>query len=207
MDHRLVRTKTTTALLRALADLENEQVWVEFDRRYRPILCGLARRCGLGEEDAADAAQQTLFEFARDYRAGKYKQERGRLRSWLMGIARHRMRNAQRACFREAGWRGDSALRTVSDDDELDRIWDDEQERAIIQRSVGLLRERTNFTEGTLQAFEMLIFDGLPANEVASAFGKSKAEVYRIKNRVSMRLREIVTEVRQSYEEPSGDDP
>ena len=79
-------TRTTTALLEALLDPADDEVWQDFDRRYRPILIAFAQRLGLPDEDAA---QDTLTRFVRSYREGKYDRDRGRLRSWIIGIARH----------------------------------------------------------------------------------------------------------------------
>src|SRR5262249_475580 len=85
------RTTTTTLLLESLKDPGNQSVWREFDGRYRSIIIGFARNLGLNEEDAHEVAQQTLTEFVRDFSNGKYKRDRGRLRSWIIGIAQHRI--------------------------------------------------------------------------------------------------------------------
>ena len=49
-------TRTTSALLNSLRDPANGAAWGELDGRYRPILFNLARRAGLSDADAADAA-------------------------------------------------------------------------------------------------------------------------------------------------------
>ena len=46
-------TRPTTALLEALLDPADDEIWQDFDRRYRPILIAFARRLGLPDEDAA----------------------------------------------------------------------------------------------------------------------------------------------------------
>ena len=90
-------TRTTTHLLEGLFDPAADSVWQEFDRRYRPIIVGLARKMGLADEDAADVAQETLVRFIKAYRAGQYHREKGRLRSWIIGIAIYRIADARRA--------------------------------------------------------------------------------------------------------------
>ena len=40
----LRRTTTTTALLEALMDTEDQMVWRAFDERFRPIITGLPGR-------------------------------------------------------------------------------------------------------------------------------------------------------------------
>ena len=110
-------SKTTTQLLEALHDEGNEVAWQAFDDRHRPIVFGVARRLGLSEEDAADVAQQSIVEFLQAYKRGAYERERGRLRSWLVGIARFRSLDALRRRKRALGERSAtcaSRLRRVS---------------------------------------------------------------------------------------------
>ena len=42
---------TTSAMLNGLKDESDGAVWDQFDRRYRPILYGFARRLGMYESD------------------------------------------------------------------------------------------------------------------------------------------------------------
>jgi len=85
----ILATRTTTRLLDALRDKSNEPIWGQFDARYRPVLAGLARRLGLRDTDADEVAQQSLVEFMCAYREGRYDRSKGRLSSWLLGIAHH----------------------------------------------------------------------------------------------------------------------
>ena len=82
---------TTTALLEGLFDPANQELWRHFDERYRPVIIAFARRLGVEPTDAADIAQETLVQFLRDYREGKYDRNRGRLHCWIIGIAKHRI--------------------------------------------------------------------------------------------------------------------
>src|SRR5690348_2881849 len=104
------RLTTTTQLLDSLSDESNREVWAGFDTRYRPILEGVARRLGLPPEDAADVAQETLARFARDYRLGKYERGKGRLRTWILSIARARSIDLLRAKSRSNAQQGGTEL-------------------------------------------------------------------------------------------------
>ena len=55
--------RTTTALLTGLLDPKNAAAWELSDKRYRPILVGFARNCGLMDDDAAEIAQATIVRF------------------------------------------------------------------------------------------------------------------------------------------------
>jgi RNA polymerase sigma-70 factor (ECF subfamily) len=197
----LQTTSTATQLLCELHDPENASAWRAFDARYRPIVFALARRLGLGQEDAADVAQQALTEFVVAYRAGRYHRERGRLRSWVIAIAKHRAVDSLRRRGREAGWRGDSMLAQVPDDEVLEGVWDSELERHILGMAMQEFRDQDRLHAETWRAFELVALEGRPPAEVAEACGKSVAEIYRIKNRITRRLREIVDRIRPLYKE------
>ena len=81
-------TATNTELLIGLADPQNRAVWQMFHDRYRPLLITFAKRLGLKEADAEDAAQEALIAFVASYQDGKYQRDKGRLRTWLSAIAR-----------------------------------------------------------------------------------------------------------------------
>jgi len=191
---------TTTLLLQSLLDAGNTEVWQEFDARYRPIIIGVARRLGLSPEDAADSAQETLAQFVRDYRGGRYDRDRGRLRAWLIGIARHRILDLQRARARQRDKGGHTELADVPDEARLSEIWEVEHERMILCRAMSELREGTRTSPNTLRAFEMLVIEERPAEHVATECGMQVAEVYRIKHRLTKRLREIVERLNRVYE-------
>ena len=194
-------TRTTTRLLEGLFDPAAEAVWQEFDRRYRPIIVGLARKLGLPEEDAADVAQETLARFVKAYRAGEYDRNRGRLRSWIIGIAKYRITDAIRARADRRGWRGDSIISGVPEQRTLDAIWDTERRQAILRQAIDELRAESKTSEKTIRTFEMLTFHRRPAAAVAEELGMTLNDVYQAKNRVAGRLREIVARLEALYDE------
>ena len=192
-------TTTTSALLDALRSPDNHEVWWEFDRRYRPIVERFGMRLGLAAEDAADVAQQTLVEFSRDYAAGRYERERGRLRAWIIGIARHRALDLLRSRAKRRRQRGSSALVGLPEP-ELEHIWDEEREQAIFDRALQELWEHSRAAPRTLAVFKHVAIQGESPAEVARRFELSVDEVYRVKNRMTGRLRELVERLREEYE-------
>jgi RNA polymerase sigma-70 factor (ECF subfamily) len=195
------RTTTTSQLLRDLLDDSADDAWREFDQRYRGIIIGLGRRLGLDQEAAEEAAQQALAEFARDYRAGRYDRSKGRLTAWLLGIARHRILDAGRSMARRRPQRGESALGALPDEDEMSQMWEAQRERAVLQQALRELRENTRTDPKTMHAFELFVLHETPAQMVAETCDISTAEVYRIKNRLTKRLREIVARLTRIYSE------
>ncbi|MDG1899506.1 MAG: sigma-70 family RNA polymerase sigma factor [Phycisphaerales bacterium] len=195
-----MRTTTTTALLEGLYDVEDGVVWQVFDDRYRPIIVGVCRRLGLSDSEADDTAQETLIQFLRDYREGRYSRDRGRLRSWIVGIARHRVIDYQRARGRRKEKLGHSSAMEVPDETAVEQLWDQEFERSILRQSVEELRRSTRTSEKSIRAFEMLIFDRMAPERVAEDLDMKPHDVYVAKSRVTTKLREIVERLKNLYE-------
>ncbi len=193
-------TRTTTKLLDALLDLSNEPAWAQIDARYRPVIGGLARRLGLSTTDAEEVAQQTLAAFVREYRDGRYDRTKGRLSSWILGIARNTALHLRRTNQRPAGAAA-ALLPDIPGEPDLRPIWDDERDRSIFDRAMGMLRDETAVDDRTLKAFELVALRGAPASAAADQCGMSVDQVYVAKSRVTKRLRDLVAELTEAFEE------
>lgn len=190
---------TSTALLNGLHDPRNEEIWREFDGRFRPLLVSFGRRLGLDTADAADVAQETLLQFVRDYRAGKYDRSRGRLGAWLMGIARHRLQDARRSKIARREVRGESALAMLCDETEFSAIWDAECRQAVLEEALRELSQSSRVTKQTWQAFRMHVVDQVSVEDVAVRLGTTIKAVYLAKHRYLRRLRETVEMMNERY--------
>lgn len=197
------RTATSTSLLDALGDAGNDGIWSEFDARYRPVMARLARRMGLDEAEADDAVQESLLEFVRDFRAGRYERGRGRLHSWLLAIVRNRVRDALERRWRRGEQRGDSILGQLGDPGmaELERVWEAELEAELLRRAFDLLRRASELEPGTIAIFEDYAVRELGAEEVARRHAVPPSAVYVAKSRCLKRLRELREELRAAFED------
>ena len=197
--------RTTTALLVGLFDPANAAAWELFDRRYRPILIGFARNCGLNDGDAAELAQATIVRFVEEYRAGKYDRGRGRLGAWLVTIARYRLLDQPRRGAPARVARGESAMVDLDDERSVSAVYEAERRMAVLREALDELRERTKTDPKTIRAFELLFYQGMSVQAVAADLGMSAHDVYLAKSRVAGKLREIVTRIESEYEEAPGD--
>lgn len=193
------RTTTTTLLLEGLFDSQNEAAWREFHERYTPTIVAFAQRLGLSADDAADVAQETLSKFLTEYRAGKYDRSRGRLRSWIVGIARWRVADLRRARAGRREIQDDLAVDELPDDESLTRLWEQEHRATLLRNALAELRENSRFGASTLEAFERYVLEQQPPADVAARLGISVADVYMAKNRVAERLREIILRLEAAY--------
>jgi RNA polymerase sigma-70 factor (ECF subfamily) len=192
---------TTTVLLDSLKDPARDSVWIEFDARYRPILIAFGRQFGLNQLDAEEVAQETLGEFLRAYREGRYDRTKGRLSSWIISIAQNRALMRRRSLVRRAAARGESGLVDLRNPADLTQVWQLEQERAIFARAWDILCTMGRTEERTLEAFELVAMRGMPADVVAAECGMTVDEVYLAKSRVTRRLRQLIQDLTRAYED------
>jgi RNA polymerase sigma-70 factor (ECF subfamily) len=186
-------TRTSTALLEGLRDSGDESAWREFEARYRPLVFAVARRLGLQDADAEDAAQETLAAFVQAYREHRYDREKGRLRQWLRGIACHKVRDLLRRRGREvsASDRTDAErmLEQVPDA-HAQSAWDDEWSKAVLRDCLEQVRGEVE--PQTFEAFLLFALREWPARRVAEHLQISEAVVYQSKSRVLKRVRELI---------------
>jgi RNA polymerase sigma-70 factor, ECF subfamily len=189
-----MNTITNTDLLVGLKDRNNDSVWQDFFSRYQPMLVAFAKRLGLREDDAQDAAQEALMAFVSAYREGGYDRDKGRLRTWLFGIASHKIRDLQRKRRGKEIMIVDNPDTTgffnkVPDDQEVSGVWDAEWQKAMLRQCMEEVRKQVK--PNTMKAFELFAVQGLPAEKVAEQLGITENAVWIAKNRVLSRLREV----------------
>lgn len=191
---------TTTELLERLAATSDDDAWRLLDGRMRPVLLSVVRKLGLSADEADEVVQQTLAEVFEGYAKGQYQRDRGRLRSWIISIARHATIDVFRRRGRVAG-----ALQAldpeVPDEQGMTRIWEGEWEQHLACEAMLKLRSSSQVDARTIQAFELFALRGVPVMDVAATCGMSPSQVYVAKNRVAERLRAIVAELASAYEE------
>lgn len=185
-------TITHTALLVGLRASSNDEVWTDFYTRYQPLLVAVGRRLGLSDQDAQDAAQEALLAFADGYRRGQYDRSKGRLRTWLFGIAVKKIRDIQRRNGKNSAVVEPAdktrVLNAKADDHSLSEIWESEWERRLLQ--VCMENVCRHMEVSTVQAFELFVLKEWPAEKVASHLGLTRNAVFKAKRRVLSRMRE-----------------
>jgi RNA polymerase sigma-70 factor, ECF subfamily len=192
MEHAMVDTTRTTRLLDDLHDPANVRAWMEFDRHYRPTLHGFARAMGVSANDAADVAQETMLQFFREYRAGRYDRNRGGLRSWLISIARTRIALLYRTKARQPKQTSESAFADQCDDSDPSASSDAQWRRHMLAQAIGKLRQQSRLQERTIHAFELLVLRRVPTRAVAQELGMSEHDVYLAKGRIARRLKSMI---------------
>lgn len=194
-------TRTNTVLLEGLKDPGDQAAWQVFDGRYRPMVLAAARRLGLQEADAEDAAQETLAAFVQAYRQQGYDREKGRLRDWLRGIARHKVQDIlRRRCQREllvSDKTDATGFLNRVEDQQLQTVWEDEWDKAVLRQCLEEVKQEV--APRTLEAFELFALRQWPAKRVASHMQISEDTVYQSKSRILARIRELLPEIKRIW--------
>ena len=200
----IYETTTNTLLLDALRAGGDGRAWQQFCDRYRPTIV----RYGvsvfrLDEHDAEDAAQQALMAFHTGFLRGEYARDRGRLRSWLFGIATNQMRQILRKKARSQetqapiGPTGGNLLQLIPDQADLEQAWEQEWQKAVYLQC--MVEVRRQFNSRTVEAFELYARDGVSAREVAERLGITTNAVYLAKQHILGRIRELLPVMETIY--------
>ncbi len=190
---------TTSTIIDRLRGGDDQAAWNGFVERFRRPVIAFAHGLGLNESQAEDAAQETLLAFAVQLRDGTYERERGRLSSWLFGIAYRQALAARRKAAVEyargsAGGGGEDSVGDVPED-HASIVWDREWERRVLEEC--LQQARSEVEPKTFAAFELAVQTGLSAELAAEQLGLTAKQVYNAKHRILKRLREL----REQYEQ------
>lgn len=183
---------TSTTLLRDIASDSGNARWPEFVSRYRPMMLAYLKS-RFPAVDADDIVQDTLFALSRALPAYRYSpDETGRFRNYLTGILRNKALKRCECERRDRALRGEllKIARTTSDaSDPNDAA---QWREAALEIAMGKLLDDERIPEKSKQIFQRLAVDGIPAEEVAAAYGTSRNNVDKTKSRMVARLREIV---------------
>jgi RNA polymerase sigma factor (sigma-70 family) len=141
------------------------------------------------------------MQFSAEYLAGRYDRSRGRLRSWIIGIARNRIIDMGRSRQKHAARPLDEASEGRAPSTDAEGDWEESVRKVILERALNTLRNDTRLDERTIRAFDMCALRNVPPEAAASECGMSVAEVYVAKNRAIKKLREIVDTLTREFDE------
>ncbi len=186
---------TTAGMLEALKDF-NDDAWLRLDRCFRAPVQRFAKKLGLRPEEADDVAQEALLAFASGLRKGNYDPERGRLSSWLFGIAYRKVLKARRKWHTDAKYgRGQNTIfwQEIPGEDEASQTWERLWQQHVFKRCLERVREEVR--PRTFRAFELVAIENRSAEDVAAELGITRNAVFIAKHRILKRMRELQKEL------------
>ena len=212
---------TRASLLTRLRDLKDDASWSEFDRTYRGLIFGVARRAGLTELEAQEVVQDTLLAVARKMPAFRYRPGADSFKGWLLQVTRWRIADRFRRRAREAAPHGGTQVSDparaherqwiaagAADQPDLtdtaatataERVADphgwqslwDEEWEQNLARA-ALARIRRQVRPEHYEIYHLRVILGRPVGDVARVLGVSAGQVYLATHRVGAALRREV---------------
>jgi RNA polymerase sigma factor (sigma-70 family) len=190
---------TRPSLLVCLRDPHDGLAWSQFVAIYSPLVYRFVRRHGLQETDAADVTQEVFCTVARAIRRFEYDRGKGSFRSWLIAVARSKLKDfLGKRQAKNRGVGGTEALEIIkqqpaSDDEEA--FVEREHRRCLFDWAVGQIR--SGFQEATWQAFWKTSVEGRETKEVADLLGMTVGAVYIARSRVLAKLKQTIQQIEE----------
>ncbi len=177
---------THPSLLVRLRDVRDVAAWSLFVEVYTPLIYRYCRKYHLQEADAAEVAQEVLFQVNRSIGTFEYQPERGRFRDWLGSVVRSKLARFFRQ--KKLSTNEDSQLLANLSTSAVATDWTDHFNNELLQTT--LARIQGEFEEHTWKAFTAVWLENHTATDAAKELSIPVAMVYVAKSRVLKRLRE-----------------
>lgn len=196
---------TRPSLIYRVREWQDRASWEEFNRLYRRLVHGRARRAGLSHADAEDVAQDVFQRVAETIKDFDYDPQRGSFRGWLMKLTHWRIADQIERRRKDAPPppepHGGAAARpdpagaaelvpaSVDDEDEWDREWREHVLAAAAERVARQVKPRH------FQVFDLYVLQHWPVLRVAAELGVNPASVYVIGHRLTKLLKAEVAKL------------
>jgi RNA polymerase sigma-70 factor (ECF subfamily) len=195
---------TRASLLLRLKDWRDNSSWQEFFDTYWKLIYGVARKAGLGDDEAQDVVQETLVSAAKHMPTFKYDPSIGSFKAWLLTmtrwriIAQFRKRGPTVDAVRESDSAATALVEKTADPagQALDAMWEAEWENNLLEAAIAKVRRRID--PDKYQIFDFYVNKDWPPAKVADRFHVSVDQVYLVKHRVTDAIR---SEVKRLQEE------
>jgi RNA polymerase sigma factor (sigma-70 family) len=199
---RTTTVETHPSLMRRLEIGNDEAAWQEFAARYAPLIRRYAYSCGLQHNDAEDVCQLTLIKLTRTFESFRYDPARGRFRDYLGRVVRSVIASeiARPIARRGTVFTIDPALEVADPTPVTDPEW--ENQWRLHHLELAMANVRKSFDAQSLAIFDLLSRGANP-ERLAADFGVSRDAIYKVKQRVRDRLKDLVR--RQIDDEESAE--
>ena len=195
---------THISLLSRVKNPADAVAWREFEHRYQELLIRFCRSRGMQQADAEDVVQVVMTSLSRSLPGFAYDPAKGRFRDYLFRCARNAI--SQWAARPN---RGASALDSHvlarhagrEDDPALARAF--EQEWIAHHYRLAMITIRSTFEARSVELFDRSVA-GATVAELASALGMSEQAVHKVRQRIKVRMEELIAHQIREEDEPDA---
>lgn len=204
----LIPTRWT--LVERLKDWEDQVTWKEFFDIYWRLIHHTAVRGGCTPTEAEEVVQETVISVARRIQGFEASPELGSFKGWLLQVTRCRIvdqlrrRNHRLINLGNPDAASDSNAQVSvehvlpTQDPETARNWDADWEKTLLTAAIQAVKGRVNPRH--FQIFDLHVLKDQPLREVARALGVTSAQVYLVKHRVSLLVRQELRRLGKRYQ-------
>lgn len=203
---------TRGSLLERVKNLTDHASWSEFERNYRGLLTGVARRSGLTEQETKEVVQETFITVARKMSEFRYEPGKDSFKGWLLQILRWRIVDQvrRRAAGRSA--EPESLAERLSDSanssphaipacivdprDEFESIWNAEWEEHILKQALARVKRQANPEQYAI--YHLRHIEQRTIAEVRTALGVGAAAIYLASHRVGALVKKELRRLEQT---------
>jgi RNA polymerase sigma-70 factor (ECF subfamily) len=190
---------TSLVLLERLRQEPSDQAaWVEFVRRYGPLVFRWCRRWHLQEADARDVTQAVLVKLVQKMRTFRYDAS-GSFRAYLKTLAHYARCDLLAHYRRPDAGTGDSdvwrALDALEAGDDLAQRLGEQFDQEILAEAQTRVQQRVE--PHTWEAFRLTAVEGLSGAAAAAQLGVRVGTVFKAKSKVQKMLQEEAARLEQ----------
>ena len=190
--------QTRWTMVARLKNLDDQQSWREFYELYRKLIVGVAVKAGLRRDEAEEVLQETMKGVSHGIGSFAADGKRGSFHAWLLTRTKWRIVEQFRKrspAHGNGGHHQESttpAVERVPDEraEDLERLCDAEWKARLMDQALQELQIEVKAEH--YQIFYLLAVEQKSNSDVAKMVGRTRAEIYVIKHRVSNALKRIV---------------
>ncbi|MDA1052037.1 MAG: sigma-70 family RNA polymerase sigma factor [Planctomycetota bacterium] len=179
-------TPTSLTLLER-AETKDPQAWKQLHSTYWPLVWGWVHRL---EHPDPDAVAQDVFLAVFRNIGGFRRTQQGSFRAWLRTITMNKVREMNRKKIGDQGV-GGTTNRLKIEEEPIPVDFTNEEKTQVLYAALRAIQGQ--FSEQTLEAFRLMIWEGMSSEEVAGTLGMSPSAVRQAKARVIKALRQEMT--------------
>lgn len=195
---------TRYSLLSRLQHWDDQESWKAFFNTYWHLIYSFAIKAGLTDAEAQDVVQETIICVAKNIQQFKRDRRLGSFKGWLRNITRWRIADQLRKRTNGGLMYADSStgpgtmpdLSEIPGSAEAESLWEDEWRANLLAVATENLKQKVK--EEHYQIFDLYVLKQWPAEKVARTLGISIRQVYLVKFRVGMMLKQEVRRLKNS---------
>lgn len=193
-DDEFIPTRAT--LIQRLKNWQDQASWQDFFDTYWKLIYGLARKLGLGEEDAQDVVQETMVSVAHHMPNFKYDPKVGSFKSWLRQLIRWRISDhlrrrgpAMMSIQVETETEESSVMKELPDHSRpIEDFYEQEWQKNLLDAAVARVKRKLD--PKRYQIFDLYVNRDWPPEKVAAALNIPVDQVYMAKHRITEMIKD-----------------